>query len=90
MVLLVVTTAWSNFSYNNRTDDRLAYNYAQTILNSFDRNAVVWFTGDLDMPAIKQHVIDGVREDITIYNTQGLVLSNRLSLIHISEPTRPY
>jgi hypothetical protein len=54
--------------------------YAQVLLKTLPRNAVVFVTGDADLsPLAYFHMIEGQRPDITLYHAQGMVLGNRLS-----------
>jgi hypothetical protein len=53
--------------------------YAQTVLKSLPRNAVVFTQGDADLvPMAYFHMIENLRPDITLYQVKGLVLGNRL------------
>ena len=75
--LLVVSVLLTNFASNNRSSDRFAHDTAKVILDSFEPNAVILTYNDFQMPLIKEQVIKKLRPDITLYNTKGLVLSNR-------------
>ena len=53
--------------------------YAQAVLKLLPPNAVVIVIGDPDLAPIAYfHMIENARPDITIYESQGLVLGNRL------------
>lgn len=53
--------------------------YAQAILAILPHNAVVFGQGEADLgPMAYFHMIENVRPDITLYQTKGLVLGNRL------------
>jgi hypothetical protein len=53
--------------------------YAQTILRLVPQNAVVFGQGEVDMgPMAYFHMIENWRPDITLYQSKGLVLGNRL------------
>ena len=56
-----------------------AARYAQTVLKTLPRNAVVFAQGDADLvPMMYFHMIENWRPDITLYHSKGLVLGNRL------------
>jgi hypothetical protein len=53
--------------------------YAQALLTSLPRDAVLFLHGDAEVGVIGYfHLIEGIRPDITLYNTKGLVFGNRL------------
>lgn len=53
--------------------------YAQTILRLLPQNAVVFGQGEVDLgPMAYFHMIENWRPDITLYQSKGLVLGNRL------------
>jgi len=53
--------------------------YAQALLASLPPDAVLFLHGDAEVGAIGYfHLIEGVRPDITLHNTKGLVFGNRL------------
>ena len=56
-----------------------AARYAQTILRTLPKDAVVFAQGDADLaPMAYFQMIENWRPDITLYNAKGLVLGNRL------------
>lgn len=53
--------------------------YAKTLLGTLPRNAVVFARGEADLATMAYfHMIENRRPDITLYQTKGLVLGNRL------------
>ena len=68
-----------NLPKNFRKNDNYAYTYAYTILNSLEKDAILFTYADLDVGAIAYlNLIEKVRPDITLYNSQALIFSNRL------------
>lgn len=77
-LLLISSTVWANWNYNQRSDSRLAQVHARTVLNTLDKDSVFLTYGDVDIPIIQQYVQDKVRkDDVTLYNAKGQFLSNR-------------
>jgi hypothetical protein len=61
------------------TDHDWGARYARTLLAVFPENAVVFARGEADLaPLAYFHMIENVRPDITLFQTKGLVLGNRL------------
>ena len=78
-LFLVLQNLFINLPKNFRKNDNYAYNYAYTILNSLEKDAILFTYTDLDTGAIAYlNLIEKVRPDITLYNSQGLIFSNRL------------
>lgn len=76
---LVPSTLFANLGDNYRRADDWAETYAQIILNSVETNAVIFTYGDFTVgPLGYLNLVKGVRPDVSIYNTQGLVFNNRL------------
>ncbi|MGI9251169.1 MAG: glycosyltransferase family 117 protein [Pseudohongiellaceae bacterium] len=68
-----------NFTTNDRREDRFAEAYARVLLENLEENAVLYVTGDLPTaPVGYLHYAEGVRPDVTLMNTQGLVYPTRL------------
>jgi len=79
LLLLVPVTLLANLGKNYRTNDDWAERYARVVLDSVDKDAVIFTYGDLTVgPLGYLNLIKGVRSDVDIYNTQGLVFPNRL------------
>ena len=77
--LLVLSTLFSSIPANYRASDYMAHDYAQVILNSLEPDAVFFTYADIDTgPIGYMNRIEGLRPDVTVYNGQGLVFSNRL------------
>jgi hypothetical protein len=56
-----------------------AARYARAVLDTLPKDAVLFVNGDTDLPPIGYlHMVEGVRPDITLYHTRGLILGNRL------------
>ena len=73
--LIVTAGARSNVF----TDHEWGARYAQTLLAVLPRNAVVFARGEADLgPLAYFHMVENQRPDITLYQTKGLVLGNRL------------
>jgi hypothetical protein len=78
-VLVIGTALLTNLPYNYRAEDHLAKEYANVVLNSLAPKAVFFTTGDIDTFALGYfHLVEGVRPDVELYNTLGLVFSTRL------------
>ena len=75
--ILVPSVTWSNWEANDRSHDRFAFDYARTILESFEENSVVLLHNDFQMPLIQLNLVEGVRGDVTLYDIKGLLLANR-------------
>jgi len=64
---------------NLRADYDWAARYAHTILRTLPQGALVFVLGDADLPTLGYfHMIENVRPDITLFNSKGIVLGNRL------------
>jgi hypothetical protein len=72
------------------TDHAWGARYAQVLLSMFPKNAVVFARGEADLGTLAYfHMIENRRPDITLYQTKGLVLGNRLlHPVRTSELTR--
>jgi hypothetical protein len=78
-VLVIGTSLLSNIPKNYRAKDSLAHDYALGILESLEKGAIFFTFADNTVgPMAYLNKIEGVRPDITLYNSQGLVYSNRL------------
>ncbi|HSA90001.1 MAG TPA: DUF2723 domain-containing protein [Burkholderiales bacterium] len=64
---------------NVLADGEWGARYARTLLAVFPENAVVFTQGEADLaPLAYFHMIENVRPDITLFQSKGLVLGNRL------------
>ena len=69
----------TNLSYNQKSEETWARDYAQAILATLPEDAILFTHGDNDTgPIGSLHYIEGVRPDVEVYNDQGLIFSNRL------------
>ena len=67
--------AWVNLRANHDWSVR----YAQTVLKILPKDAIVFGQGDADLAPIAYfHMVENARPDITLYQSQGLILGNRL------------
>jgi hypothetical protein len=63
---------------NDRRDDTWASDYARALLAAVAPNGVVFVHADVDTgPLGYVHLVEGVRPDVTLHNSQGFVLANR-------------
>ena len=69
-----------NWDVNDRARDAFADRHARLLLELLEPDAVFFAYGDSDTgPLGYLHLIEGVRPDVTLYNIQGLVFSNRVA-----------
>ena len=77
--VVLITGLASNLPINYRVNDKLAENYALTILNTLEKDAIFFTTGDLDTgPLGYFNLIQKVRPDVSLYNVSSLIFNNRL------------
>ena len=75
LVLIFAVGARSNIF----TDHEWGARYGRVLLRLLPQNAVVFTRGEADLgPLAYFHLIGGERPDLTLYQTKGLVLGNRL------------
>jgi hypothetical protein len=55
-----------------------AARYAQVVLRTLPKDAVLFVGGDADLPIVYFYLVEGLRPDIVPYHSGGLVLGNRL------------
>ena len=78
-VILVLGILASNWKVNNRRDDTWAYDYAETILSTLEKDAILFTHSDINVGTVGYlSRVEGMRSDVDVYNDQGLVFSNRL------------
>jgi hypothetical protein len=64
---------------NMLADHKWGARYAHTMLSLLPKNAVVFARGEADLGTLAYfHLIENRRPDITLYQTKGLILGNRL------------
>lgn len=85
----IIYVAVLHFPQYNRTNDRWADKAARIYLQQFEPNADVFVFDDSHLPMMYIHLVEGVRPDIRIYNTQSLILGNRLFDIDTPLKYRP-
>ncbi|MFH1699756.1 MAG: DUF2723 domain-containing protein [Candidatus Zixiibacteriota bacterium] len=69
LVLTPIIPAQASFFYNDRSKNRMAYNYAWNILNSCEKNAILFTSGDNDtFPVWCIQEIYGIRKDVRVIN----------------------
>lgn len=79
LILIVSSTLFKNYSYNNRSNYIWADQYAINLLKFLPENADLFVSGDIHTFVLGyKHYVEKVRPDIRIYNLQGLVFANRL------------
>ncbi len=76
-VATVAAVLFSNFSFNDREQDRLAYSYSKVVIDGLDRNAVLLISKDNHFPIAELNLAENVRKDVTVYNIHGLFFANR-------------
>jgi hypothetical protein len=83
LALIAAAGARANFA----PGEDWAVRYARMVLKSLPRDAVLFPQGDTDLPPIAYlHLVENVRPDITLYQSRGLILGNRLfHLLRVSE-----
>ena len=78
-LLTICTALITNIPINYRVNDKLGENYALTILETLDEDAVFFTTSDLDTgPVGYFNLIEKVRPDVTLYNVRSVVFNTRL------------
>jgi hypothetical protein len=64
---------------NLRADYDWAARYAQAVISTLPKNTILFVKGDADLGSIAYfHIVENWRPDITLYQSKGLVLGNRL------------
>lgn len=78
LVVLALIFALGSRS-NMLADYDWAARYAKAVMRSLPKDAVLFVKGDVDLGPIGYfHIIEGMRPDITLYQSGGLILGNRL------------
>ena len=76
MVLYSTVASWP---VNNRAEGKLVYTYAEALFDLLPEGAVLFVSADLEVaPLGHYHYVEGVRPDLTLLSTEGLVYRNRL------------
>ena len=77
--LLLALIAAAGAHWNLFDDDGWGARYAQALLKTLPRNAIVFAQGEADLGSLAYfHMIENQRPDLTLYHSKGLVLGNRL------------
>ncbi|MBQ76791.1 MAG: hypothetical protein CMQ20_17430 [Gammaproteobacteria bacterium] len=80
IVLFGVIMLVTNWQRNDRTDDRLAHEYAVTLLESLEPGANLIVTSDPQVGPISYlNLVVGLRPDVTLYEAQNLFIPNKLA-----------
>jgi hypothetical protein len=78
-LLVVAMPLLANAADNYRATDTWAEEYARTVLDSLEPNAVLFTQGDTDTWTIGYvRYVLGLRPDVTLYSVKGIVYANRL------------
>jgi hypothetical protein len=78
-LLVIALPLMANTGDNFRAHDTWAEDYARVVLESLDKDAILFTAGDTSVWTIGYvHHVLGVRPDVTVYNMKGVVFSNRL------------
>ena len=78
-LLLPIVVLAQNLHVNDRSDDDFAERYGRVLLEGLEPGAVLFVTGDLPTaPVGYLRYAAGVRTDVRVMNTQGLVYPTRL------------
>lgn len=79
IVLLTGTVFITNAPVNYRADDTWAEDYARVILNSIDKDAVLYANADtINGPVGYLNRVEGFRDDVTLYSGFSIKISNEL------------
>ena len=76
---LITATLITHWGQNARYADRLAHDYASTLLAGLDPHARLLIRGDIPTPATSYlHLVEGMRPDVTLISEDALVLEPKL------------
>ncbi len=88
-LIVLVTELLTNIPLNYRGADTWSEKYAHAVLENLEPNAVLFTSGDSTTDPIGYlNLVEQVRPDVTLYNSLGLVLANRLYSFSESEHGR--
>jgi len=69
LVLVPLVPAQANYFHNDRSRNRMAYDYAYNLLNSCEKNTILFTAGDNDtFPLWCMQLIYGIRSDVRVVN----------------------
>lgn len=76
---LVLSALVLHLPDNQRSAYTFARDYARTVLESLEPNAILFVSGDMDaFPIAYEHLAEGVRPDVSLYSDEGILFENRL------------
>ncbi len=77
--LIIAATLSQNLDANDRHDFTAARDYARAVFAGLPAGADLFVSGDMDSFVLGyMHLVEGLRPDVTLYDLNGLVFSNRL------------
>lgn len=77
--VFLLTVFFSNYSQNNRGNERLYDVYGRTILNNLEADSDLFLLGDTQIGIFGYlHHIEKLRSDLNLYSWDGVVFKNRL------------
>jgi hypothetical protein len=88
-LFVVLTIAFTNLPFNNRSEDSWVEDYFTLLLGSLPEEAVLFINGDLlSFPIGYLHYVKELRPDISVYNWNSLTFPNRLTPAAASKSKR--
>jgi hypothetical protein len=79
LMTVILFVGFTNFQKVDRSRLNLADDYGRVVLNSLPKDAVLFLHGDVQVGPIGYlNRVERLRPDVTVYNWNGLVFSNRL------------
>ena len=79
LMTVILFVGFTNFQKVDRSRLNLADDYGRAVLNSLPKEAVLFLHGDVQVGPIGYlNRVERLRPDVTVYNWNGLVFSNRL------------
>jgi len=88
-LLALILAVGLHSNWRADSDSVWAARYADVVLKTLPRDAIVFVGGEADLgPIGYYHLIEGRRPDLTLYQPQGLLLGNRLfHILRVSTTT---
>lgn len=78
-ILTVCVAFLTNLPYNYRARDHLAQEYAHVVFNTLAPDSDFFTIADVDTFVLGYfHLVEGIRPDVTLYHSLGLVFDTRL------------
>ncbi len=79
LMTVILFVGFTNFQKVDRSRSNLLDEYGRVVLNSLPKEAVLFLHGDVQVGPIGYlNRVERLRPDVTVYNWNGLVFSNRL------------